>query len=173
VTASPAHERVRVAHHPPPPVRERDRVLLAIALFKFVKATLFVVVALGMFGLLSRSVAEQAQDWVATLAATYDRGLTHRLVELVEKISALSRHRLEALGVVALAYAALFTTEGVGLWRGRRWAEWLTVAATASLVPFELYELARRQTAPRLAALLVNIAVLAYLVAQLRRRDER
>jgi len=157
-------------HHPPPPLRQRDRVLLTIALFKFLKAALFVVVALGAFGLLSRSVAQQAQDWVATLAATYDRGLTHRVVELLQKISALSRHRLEALGVAALLYAGLFMTEGVGLWRCRRWAEWLTVIATASLIPFELYELTRRLTIPRFGALAINVAVVIYLVREIRRK---
>ena len=160
-------------HHAPPPLRQRDRVLLTIAFYEFVKAALFVVVALGAFGLLRRSVAQQAQEWVATLAATYDRGLTHHVVELLQKISALSRHRLEALGVAALLYAALFVTEGVGLWRGRRWAEWLTVIATASLIPFELYELSLRLTLPRFAALVINVAVVVYLVVQIRRKHDR
>ena len=34
-------------------------------------------------------------------------------------------------GIVALAYAALEGTEAYGLWRRRRWAEWLTVLATS------------------------------------------
>jgi uncharacterized membrane protein (DUF2068 family) len=168
--APPHHGHI---HHPPPPLAERDRLLLLIAAFKFVKAALFVVVALGTFGLLSRHVAAWAQDGIATLAATYDRGLTHRVVALLERISALSRHRLEALGVAALLYAGLFVTEGVGLWRGRRWAEYLTVVATASLIPFEVYEIARRTTAPRVGALVVNLLVVAYLVRQLRRPGER
>jgi uncharacterized membrane protein (DUF2068 family) len=160
--------------HAPPPLRQRDRGLLLIAVFKFVKAALFVVVALGSFGMLSQRVADRAQDWVATLAATYDRGgLTHRLVVALERIAALSHHRLEALGVAALFYAAFFVTEGIGLWRCRRWAEWLTVIATASLVPLEGYELARRLTLPRVAALLINLVVVAYLVWNLRRHAER
>ena len=170
--AAPRHHRLHLGP-PPPPIRQRDRVLLAIASFKFVKAALFVVVALGAFGLLSRRAAARAQDWVATLAATYDRGLTHRVVALLERISALSRHRLEALGVAALLYAALFVTEGVGLWRCRRWAEYLTVIATASLVPFEVYEITRRITVPRVGALVVNLVVVAYLVRQIRRSAHR
>jgi uncharacterized membrane protein (DUF2068 family) len=174
IDTAPTHVGHRHHHQPPPPpIRQRDRVLLTIAAFKFVKAVLFVVVALGAFGLLRRSVADRAQDWVATLAATYDRGLTHRVVELLQRISALSRHRLEAVGVAALLYAGLFVTEGVGLWRGRRWAEWLTVVATTSLVPLEIYELSRRLTPPRFAALFVNLVVVTYLLVQLRRKHYR
>ena len=156
-------------HQQPPPVRERDRVLLAIAAFKFVKAALFVVAALAAFGLLRPHVGELAQRWIATLAATYDNALTRRIVALVTRIASLDRHRLEIVGVLALCYAGLFVTEGIGLWRGRRWAEYLTVIATASLVPFELYEVTQHVTLPRVAALIVNLVVLAYLVRQLRR----
>jgi uncharacterized membrane protein (DUF2068 family) len=160
-------------HVPPPPVRERDRVLLAIAAFKFVKAALFVVAALAAFGLLSARLGALADRLIATLAATYDNALTRRVVALLTRIAALDRPRLEIVGGLALCYAGLFVTEGIGLWRGRRWAEYLTVVATASLVPFEVYEVARRVTLPRIAALVINVVVLIYLVQQLRRGRHR
>jgi uncharacterized membrane protein (DUF2068 family) len=34
-------------------------------------------------------------------------------------------------GIIALAYAVLEGTEAYGLWRRRRWGEWLTVLATS------------------------------------------
>ena len=85
-------------------------------------------------------------------------------------VSRLTPERLEALGIGAFLYAALFTTEGIGLWLGKRWAEYLTVIATGSFVPFEVYELARRPGLPRVAALVLNLAVVAYLIHHLRRR---
>ena len=42
-----------------------------------------------------------------------------------------------------LFYGSLFATEGIGVWLERRWTEYLTIIATGSLVPFELYELIR------------------------------
>jgi len=76
-----------------------------------------------------------------------------------------------ATGVLALGaflYAALFATEGTGLWLGLRWAEYLTAGATASFAPIELFEVLQRFTLLRVGALVLNIAVAAYLAYRLR-----
>ena len=80
---------------------------------------------------------------------------------------------LEALGVGAFLYTVLFTVEGIGLWRGKRWAEYLTAIATASFVPLEIYELTHRVSPRRLSALLLNLAIVAYLIYRLRRREAK
>jgi len=67
------------------------------------------------------------------------------------------------LAVGALLYAALETTEGVGLAMRRRWAEYLTVIATGVLIPFEVREVVVRPTVFRVGALLVNVAIVVYL----------
>jgi uncharacterized membrane protein (DUF2068 family) len=71
---------------------------------------------------------------------------------------------LPILSITAGAYALVEGVEAVGLWRERRWAEYLTVVATAGFLPFEIDELAKRVTAFRIGALVVNLAVLVYLV---------
>jgi uncharacterized membrane protein (DUF2068 family) len=75
------------------------------------------------------------------------------------------------VGVGAFLYAGLFATEGVGLWLRRRWAEYFTIIATASFIPFEAFELAKQPTVLRGGALVLNIAVVAYLVAHVRRGE--
>src|SRR5262249_47735664 len=50
-----------------------------------------------------------------------------------------------------------------GLLLKKRWAEWLTVLVTASFVPFEVYEIAQRGGAAKIAALVLNVAIVAYL----------
>ena len=149
-----------------PSVR-RDRFLELIAkFFKFCKAALFVLVGLGMFQLLRPEVVDWADQWLTTTAAVYNVTLLQRVEAWV---AGLSSGRLTVLGVGALLYAALFATEGVGLWLEKRWAEYLTLIATASLIPFEIYEITRKTSAPRYGALLVNLVVLAYLIFRLRR----
>jgi uncharacterized membrane protein (DUF2068 family) len=142
-------------------------VLRLIAVFKFCKAVLLVVVGLGALRLLDPSVAARAQRWVAALASSNDRRAVMHVIALV---GGLSPRRLEAVGAGAFLYAALFSVEGVGLWRGRHWAEYLTVIATLSLVPLEVFELTRALTPPRLAALGVNLTVAVYLLSRIRRR---
>jgi uncharacterized membrane protein (DUF2068 family) len=61
-------------------------------------------------------------------------------------------------------YAALFLTEGIGLWLLKRWAEWFTVVITASLVPFEIYEIYLRPTPIKVFVLIINLGVVAYLL---------
>jgi len=140
--------------------------LRLIALFKFFKAALLIAVCLGVLQLLNPDIAASAQRWATALTTSSDRRL---LQHLLARAAGLSPARLELVALGAFLYAGLFTTEGVGLWLGRRWAEYLTVAATASFLPIEAVELVRRLTLPRATALILNLMVVAYLIYRLRR----
>jgi uncharacterized membrane protein (DUF2068 family) len=78
---------------------------------------------------------------------------------------------MHALRMVTLGYAAVFAVEGVGLWMEKRWAEWLTVIITSSLIPLELWEIFYRPTIGKVLILLANIAVVAYLVWHVRTKN--
>ena len=93
-----------------------------------------------------------------------------RLVdEAIGRLVNIPPNRLREVGFASFVYAARFFTEGLGLWLGKRWAEWFTAIITASLVPLEIYELQRHVTAGKLLVLLVNIAIVVYLVLRIRR----
>ena len=149
----------------PARAHRRDRWLALIAIFKLVKVVLLVAVGCGALELVHEGVSSGARYAAAMLTSGVDRRLTQRLLAYV---SGLSPARIEALGIGAFLYAGLFAVEGIGLWRERRWAEYLTAIATASFVPVEVYELVRRFTAVRLSALLINLAALGYLLYRLR-----
>ena len=146
--------------------RSRDRFMQAIAVFKFVKAILFVLAAMGAFGLMQHGLAERARDWGSALAFSSGQHIVRRVITF---LTGLSRAKIGALGLGALFYATLFATEGIGLWRERRWAEYLTVIATGSLIPFEIWEIAHRPTPLRVATFALNVAVVIYLIFRLRR----
>lgn len=82
----------------------------------------------------------------------------------LDRLLTLDGGHVWLLALLALAYAALEAVECVFLWRGKRWAEYLTVAATAAFLPLEIVELVDRVTTLKILALLVNLAILAYLV---------
>jgi uncharacterized membrane protein (DUF2068 family) len=80
------------------------------------------------------------------------------------KLFAISMRNLQLTGVVLTGYAILEGTEAVGLWRGRRWAEYLTFLATVLLLPLEIYEISHRPTVLKGVTLAINLAVVLYLV---------
>jgi len=88
--------------------------------------------------------------------------------EVVYRASGIDRAHLKALGAGTFFYSALEGLEGVGLILRRRWAEYLTVLATGLLLPLEIYEIAQKVSAVRVAILLANLAILAYLIWRLR-----
>jgi uncharacterized membrane protein (DUF2068 family) len=70
--------------------------------------------------------------------------------------------RLAGLGL--LAYGVVQIVEGVGLWGGWRWAEYLAAVATSAFIPLEIYELVEKPTPLKAAALVANIVIVIYLV---------
>lgn len=153
------NRRARKQQHP------REGLLKAIAVFKIVKSLLLVAVGLGCFELLNPSVAAKAERWSSALAWRLG---PQAGFAVAKKLPALHGPHLAAAGVFALAYAALFGVEGVGLWTAKRWAEYLTIVATSSFVPFEIYALVRHASWERGATLAVNLLVVAYLVWRVR-----
>ena len=69
---------------------------------------------------------------------------------------------LVAVGLVA--YGLLELVEGVGLWLAKRWAEYLTVVATAMFLPYEVSELLKSVTATKLVAFAINVLAVVYLL---------
>ena len=144
----------------------RDRGIEVIALFKMLKAVLLILAGAGMLSLLRPAEAAEVHEWLGALTMVRGQQIIHRALSLLD---ATPLH-LGSIGVASICYGLLFALEGVGLWLERRWAEYLTVFATGSLVPLEVYELVRRVSWPRVLALVVNIAAVAYLIVRLRPR---
>ena len=88
----------------------------------------------------------------------------HGLVHDLDRLFSLKRAQLHAFGAGVAAYAVLEGAEAVGLWYQRRWAEYLTFVATTLLLPFEVYELTRTVSPLKVIALIVNLAIVVYLL---------
>ena len=93
------------------------------------------------------------------------RYLDHALARLVN----LPSRDFRDLGIGSFVYAALFLTEGTGLWLMKPWAEWFTAIITGSLVPLEIFEIHRHPTIVKVIVLLLNIAVVGYLFVRIRK----
>ena len=132
-------------------------VIRLIGIFKLAKAAILVAGGVGLIGL----------HWAQGLGLDPQHGY---LGLLLGKLDRYTIGEQEALGVAALVYAALFAIEGVGLLRERRWAEYLTSIITGSFIPLELYEIVEHGSPLKVATLVVNVAIVGYLVLRIRRR---
>src|SRR5437899_3802032 len=86
------------------------------------------------------------------------------VLHLLDRFLSLSGNQYIWVAWGLLAYGLLQTVEGVGLWGGHRWAEYLAVIATSVFLPLEVYEISHHATFLKLAAFVVNIAAVIYLV---------
>ncbi len=86
------------------------------------------------------------------------------IVQDLRRLFAINITSLYLVGVAIAAYAALEGVESVGLWLGKRWAEYLTFLATIVFVPYEVYELTKGVSWLKVVALVLNVAVVAYLL---------
>ena len=142
---------------------EHDAFIKVIIIERIVKAAVLVALAIGLLvagrtGLLT-SWADYAQDQLNLAAG--NSLIVGLLLKVVIYIGNFSHTTLLAIG--AIVYALLEGTEGVGLAMRRRWAEYLTVIATGLLIPYEAYEVINKVTLFKVAALLLNVAVVGYL----------
>jgi uncharacterized membrane protein (DUF2068 family) len=136
-----------------------------IAGFKFLKAVLLLVLGVGLLNLAPAEIASLFKQLLESLHLDVHSRL---LRALVLKVRALQPENVLMVSAVSLAYAGLLFTEGLGLWFERTWAAYLTVVSTSAFLPFELYEIVKQVTAPKIGVLLLNLGIVLYLIAQLK-----
>jgi uncharacterized membrane protein (DUF2068 family) len=149
---------------------DRDRgsaVLILIGAFKLLKALLLLGVALGVHHLLHRDVEEVVLHWARAVRVDPDNRYLHAALA---RITGLSPRKLHEIGLVLELYAALYALEGVGLVLRKRWGEYVAVITTAGLLPLEMYEVAHHFGWAKLIVLVLNAAVVVYLIVRLRRK---
>jgi uncharacterized membrane protein (DUF2068 family) len=136
-------------------------VLVWIIVFKFFKAA--TLAALGVVLVTVRR--SDPIEVLIHLALAVHLPLTSRLFErAMRAVANLTVARETALAVAAFGYSILMGSEGLALRARKSWARWFTIGATCSLVPVELYEIAREPRPGRILVLLANLAVVGYLV---------
>jgi uncharacterized membrane protein (DUF2068 family) len=145
------------AHHP-------NRWLVLIGAGKLLKALAMIALGFGALRLLHKDLVEIVTHWLADMRFDPEG----RMVTLVlSKISGISPHRLREISIVIFCDAGLDALEGFGLVLEMWWAEYLTLIVTASFLPWELFEIIRHVTWPKIVLTILNVAVLVYLVRYL------
>lgn len=135
--------------------------LRVIAIYKAIKTVGLIFVALVAFGLHKAENFDHLVHMLEHLSLQDSSGMRWRLVGVLQE---WGPNRFIAIGIAALAYAAIFATEGTGLWLRKHWAEWFTVVATGSLIPVEVYEVFHKFNWLKVGALIGNVVIVVYLI---------
>jgi uncharacterized membrane protein (DUF2068 family) len=153
--------------HPRRSSPEHRRGLLLIGLFKLSKAALSVALGVGALKLLHHDIASVVLHVTDVLKIDPENRLVGFVMTRADLIGA---PQLKHFSLLTFTYAALCLIEGTGLMLEKRWAEYFTLTLTILALPWECFELYKEFTIPRITLLIVNLAVLAYLVWLLRRQ---
>lgn len=136
------------------------RGLKVVALFEGAKGLVVLVAGFGLLAFVHQDLQQLAEELVAHTHLNPAGRYPRIFLELADRVADV---RLWLLALLAFTYAAMRLAEAYGLWRGRRWAEWLAVASGGIYVPAEIYALVRGPSALKATTLAVNVGIVAYL----------
>jgi uncharacterized membrane protein (DUF2068 family) len=141
-------------------VPDHVRGVRLVAMLEIAKAVVALLAAFGLLWAVHAGAARLVDELASHLHLNPAGRAPHVLADVAQD---LTNAHLRLLSIGVLVYVATRLIEGWGLWYGRRWAVWFSVASGAIYLPFEVYELARGVSLLTVCALLVNLAVVAYM----------
>jgi uncharacterized membrane protein (DUF2068 family) len=150
-----AHSKTQSSH------QRHNRLLVLIAVYKLLQALLFLAIGLGAHRLLHKDIADEIDLLTRHLRFNPESRLINFILE---KASLVNDPLLRRINFLANCYAAISLAEGIGLYLEKAWGEFLTLAITASFLPWEMFEIFRHVTWIRVGLLTINLLVFFYLV---------
>jgi uncharacterized membrane protein (DUF2068 family) len=135
--------------------------LRGIAVFEAAKGALALLLGVLLLSVRHRDLERMAGHLLGFMHINPDRRFYHEVLQAAGKVTPHSIW-LFVFGVVA--YAAIRFAEAAGLWLEREWAEWFALISGSMYLPWEIYELARRQTWVRWTVLSINLLIVLYLL---------
>jgi len=142
------------------------RALRSVAIFEAAKGLLALLVGLGLL-IFNHSQWQHAfSELIRYLHLYPSHEGSHSFRHILEHVSD-SRRLLLACG--AFAYTAFRFVEAYGLWRARRWAEWIALVSGSAYLPFEIYAVIHtRGSWTAVTILVLNTLIVMVIAAQLR-----
>lgn len=140
---------------------KRERGLVLIIAYKLIKGVLWFVFAAVLLVMMHAGLSAELEG-VAAQLRHHSQAWAIELAELLMRAS--TPRGIETITVALIADGTLTLVEGWALIHGHWWGPWLVVVATGSLLPFEVVALARHPHLGRALILVVNVAIVAYLI---------
>ena len=142
--------------------------LRTVAVFEASKGMLVVVLAIVLIAVRGQ-IEDYTEDFLYALHLDPDRRFARMIMEAASK---LSDARAWTVALAAATYATVRFVEAWGLWNLRVWAEWFALLSGTLYLPWEILKVAERATWERVAVLVINVAIVLYMLF-IRVRDAR
>lgn len=138
--------------------------LHVIAVFEGLKGALALAAATGLVLLGPQPLRHWVEELISRFHLNPDHGVLPSL------LNAINPGAVHLAVLVVLLYAGMRLAEAWGLWRAKAWASWLGCIGSAAYLPLDLYALYHHPGWHTWAVLLINLAVVAILGRDLRKR---
>jgi uncharacterized membrane protein (DUF2068 family) len=148
----------------PLPVDREDRYLRWIAILNLTKGILLCLLAIGLLGFLHKDLDNIVRTCVKFLHLNMEG---RQIVRILAHVDRVTDAQLKEWSGITFGVAAVFIAEGAGLLLRQEWAKYLTIVATSSFVPFEIYEIHRHFSWMKLGVMFVNLGIVAFLILNL------
>jgi uncharacterized membrane protein (DUF2068 family) len=136
-----------------------------IGTLKLISGAFSLAAGIGILHYIDRGEGINLERFVTHLGLDPQNHIIHTLIS---RVTGIDRVHLRAIEAGTFFYALLHLIEGIGLILERDWAGYLVIIATSSLIPFEIYEISQKLSVVRILILLVNLAIVIYLIVILR-----
>jgi uncharacterized membrane protein (DUF2068 family) len=140
-------------------LKKRELGLRMIIAYKFIKAPIMLILALWLT--FAPGAAYRTLDRLAHDLAEGGAAWSHAGAWMQAHLSS----GVVARGAMLAWFDSVSTAiEGILLFTGSSWGEWIVAIGLACLIPIELLSLEHRPSAIKLIVLLANAAIVVYLV---------
>jgi uncharacterized membrane protein (DUF2068 family) len=143
---------------------------MLVGRYKVFESLISIALGAGALHLIHRDVGDLLMQVVDVLRISPEN---HIVMFLMDRADLIGGHQLREFSILTFGYAFLHLIEGAGLIFEKTWAEYFTVVLTAMGLPWETYELSNRFSIFKLGLLVINLAVLFYLLWELKRKRLR
>jgi uncharacterized membrane protein (DUF2068 family) len=142
------------------------QVLRAVASLELTKGMIVLLAACGVVLWMRR---EDPWDIADGLLKLLHISPDHHFAQVfLDWADSLTDAKLWTVAGAAISYSILRFVEAYGLWYAKAWAEWIALISGALYLPFEIYKLVHKQNLFHVSILLINLAVVLYMVYALK-----
>jgi uncharacterized membrane protein (DUF2068 family) len=146
----------------PPRVKQRAPTLYLIIAFKLLKGLVLLVLAFAVYSVRDLNLQQEFQRVLLQANLNPADELFAGSASLLGGVSA---GMMRVIVAGSALYGAFSLVEGAGLMLRAAWAGWMAITESAIFVPVELWEMKRSFSILVAVVLVLNVAIVWYLVA--------